>query len=133
VELGDRTIKEDGMTVSSRSAALRFGVIGLLSGVFVSWILFGGRIPARAQAATSSNDNSTTVVTSSAPGGGQFLYVFDTKSQAFAIYRVDPSNPKGSVKLEAVRQYRWDLKLSEYNNLPPEVSAIESMVGGGRR
>jgi hypothetical protein len=46
------------------------------------------------------------------------------------VYRVDPQNPKGSLKLEAARQYRWDLKLAEYNNLPPEVSAIESMVSG---
>ena len=59
------------------------------------------------------------------------LYLIDTKSQAFAIYRVEPSsNPRGSgsVKLEAARKYRWDLMLSEYNNLPPEVRAVESMV-----
>jgi len=66
------------------------------------------------------------------PGGGQIVTVVDTKAQAFAVYRIDPQNPKGTVKLEAVRQYRWDLKLTEYNNLPPEVTAIESMVGNRR-
>jgi len=56
------------------------------------------------------------------------LYVIDTRSRAFAVYRVDPTNPKGTVKLEAARQYQWDLKLAEYNNQPPEVAAIESTV-----
>ena len=61
-------------------------------------------------------------------GSAQWLYLIDTKSHAFAIYRVDPSNPKGSVKLEAARQYQWDLKLEHYNNQAPEPAAIESMV-----
>ena len=38
------------------------------------------------------------------------------KQKSFAIYRIDPTNPKGSVKLEASRKYRWDLELDEYNN-----------------
>ncbi len=58
--------------------------------------------------------------------------MIDTKAQALAVYRVDPQNPKGSVKLEAARQYRWDLKLAEYNNQPPDVASIESMVGSSR-
>jgi hypothetical protein len=58
----------------------------------------------------------------------QLLYLIDTKSRAFAIYRVDPANPKGSVKLEAARQYQWDLKLEHYNNQSPEPSSIEAMV-----
>jgi hypothetical protein len=117
-----------------RSPGARYGLIGLAMGVLLSWVAFGGRVAARAQAAGNATETpATTVLTSPAPGGGQYLYLFDTKAQAFAIYRVDPQNPKGTVKLEAVRQYRWDLKLSEYNNLPPEVSAIESMVGTNRR
>jgi hypothetical protein len=34
------------------------------------------------------------------------------------------------VKLEAARQYQWDLKLDEYNNVEPRPSAIESAVRG---
>jgi len=64
-----------------------------------------------------------------APSGpAQWLYLIDTKSHAFAIYRLDPTNPKGSVKLEAARQYQWDLKLEHYNNQVPEPAAIESLV-----
>jgi len=65
---------------------------------------------------------------SPANGSGQFLYLIDTKTRAFAIYRVDTTNPKGTVKLEAARQYNWDLKLTEWNNQPPEVTAIEAAV-----
>jgi hypothetical protein len=65
---------------------------------------------------------------SSPTAAGQWLYLIDTRSRAFAIYRIDPSNPKGSVKLEAARQYQWDLKLEHYNNQAPEPGAIESMV-----
>ena len=35
---------------------------------------------------------------------------------------------QSGTKLEAARQYRYDLKLSEFNNQPPEVSSIEAMV-----
>jgi hypothetical protein len=90
---------------------------------------------ARAQAAPAAGmeASGTIAFTSAGPGTAQWLYIVDTRNQAFAVYRVDPQDPKGSVKLEAARQYRWDLKLTEYNNRPPEVAAIESMVGHPRR
>ena len=74
--------------------------------------------------------SGTLAFTSSAGGTAQLLYLVDTKTRAFAIYRVDPSNPnqRGTVKLEAARQYAFDLRLAQYNNQPPEVTAIESMV-----
>jgi hypothetical protein len=61
-------------------------------------------------------------------GPSQWLYLVDTKERAFAIYRVDPMNPKGTVKLEASRQYKWDLKLEHYNNQAPEPDAIKATV-----
>ena len=72
--------------------------------------------------------NGTLALVTSPMGSAQWLYLIDTRNRAFAIYRVDPSNPKGSVKLEAARQYQWDLKLEHYNNQAPEPGAIESMV-----
>jgi hypothetical protein len=65
--------------------------------------------------------------------GGQLLYIVDTRTQAFAIYRVDARDAKGAVKLEAARQYRWDLRLAEFNNQAPEVATIESMVAAPKR
>jgi hypothetical protein len=61
-------------------------------------------------------------------GPVQWLYLIDTKSRAFAVYRVDPTSSKGTVKLEASRQYQWDLKLEHYNNQAPEPDAIKATV-----
>jgi len=58
----------------------------------------------------------------------QWLYLIDTKDRAFALYRIDPTNSKGVVKLEASRQYKWDLKLEHYNNQAPEPDAIKATV-----
>jgi hypothetical protein len=58
----------------------------------------------------------------------QWLYLIDTKKRAFAIYRVDPNNPKGSVRLEASRQFRWDLDLDQYNNQGLEPADVKARV-----
>jgi hypothetical protein len=84
---------------------------------------------AKPAAVMGSDPSGTIALTVPAPGGsGQWLTLIDTKTRAFAVYRVDPANPKGAVKLEAARQYQWDLKLDEYNNQEPSVAAIESTV-----
>jgi hypothetical protein len=58
----------------------------------------------------------------------QWLYLIDTKKRAFAIYRVDPTNPQGCVKLEASRQFRWDLDLDQYNNQGLEPADVKARV-----
>ena len=47
-----------------------------------------------------------------------------------AVYRVDPRNNAGAVKLEAARQYKWDLQLAEFNNAPPNVRTIQASTSG---
>jgi len=58
----------------------------------------------------------------------QLLYLIDTRSRAFTIYRIDTTKGSLTVKLDAARQYGWDLKLTGYNNLEPQGTAVESMV-----
>jgi hypothetical protein len=82
----------------------------------------------RAAADVSATANGTIALTAPAGGSAQLLYLIDTRSRALAVYRVDPANPKGTIKLEAARQYQWDLKLDEYNNQEPKPAAIESAV-----
>ncbi|MDX2036257.1 MAG: hypothetical protein SFX72_06365 [Isosphaeraceae bacterium] len=120
--------------LEDRRSMFRHGLPWLLLGVSLAWILGIGRGPTvQAQAPATPHDASGTIAfTSTSPNQStQFLYLIDTKAQSFAVYRVEPSgNPRGSgtVKLEAARRYRWDLQLTEYNNLAPEVRAVESMV-----
>jgi hypothetical protein len=85
--------------------------------------------PQGARALAGGDSNGTlALITSSAAGSAQWLYLIDTKDRSFALYRIDPTNSKGIVKLEASRQYKWDLKLEHYNNQAPEPDAIKATV-----
>jgi len=145
------------MLVRISRGMARFGLPGVILGVAISWMAgargrlaeaqtrAGGEggsqvgLPVRGPDASraqqgqgrllaSGEANGTLAMVTTPSGPAQWLYLIDTKSRAFAIYRLDPTNPKGSVKLEAARQYQWDLKLEHYNNQAPEPAAIESMV-----
>jgi hypothetical protein len=132
------------------SGLVRYGLPGLLLGLVLA---SGGRGGGRELWAQGPNPGSTMIpmpmsagpasdrARAGAPGGEtdgtiafttntngpvQLLYLIDTRNRAFMIYRVDST--KGTVKLDAARQYGWDLKLTAYNNLEPQVTAIESMV-----
>jgi hypothetical protein len=90
-----------------------------------------GRATAGGDAGMQGSASGTIALTASLGGGAQLLYLIDTKLQSMAIYKVDPTtnnNSKGSLKLEAQRHYGQDLKLTEFNNAPPEVRSIEAMV-----
>ena len=76
-------------------------------------------------AAAAGNDASGTIAFSTSSNGGtaQFLYLIDTKAHAFAIYRVDPSNPKGPVQARG----RPAIPVR------PEAESVQQPRPGGRR
>lgn len=140
------------MVLRLDKGAVRFGLPGLLLGLGLAWVSGirgpevaaqtgssgsgavssgaarsseGTRAPSRPVAGGDVNGTLALITTA---GPSQWLYIVDTKDRAFAIYRVDPLNPKGTVKLEASRQYKWDLKLEHYNNQAPEPDAIKATV-----
>jgi len=135
------------MKVRDWNGVARFGLPGLIVGVAVSW-LAGARgpelaaqtagdvgrveaprgLPARPTAGGEAGGTMAFVTSPPGTQQGQWLFLVDTKAQAMAVYRVDPSNPKGMLKLEAARRYEWDLKLDQYNNQAPEPGAIEATV-----
>ncbi len=124
------------MTSMRWSPSIGYGVAGLLAGLVVALVLGNGHLaPALAQ--PNPVDSSGTIAFTSVMGAGstptQLLYLIDTRNQAFAVYRVDPNDTSGAIKLEGTRQYRYDLLLSEYNNSEPNVAAVQSMVGSVRR
>lgn len=127
------TREERAMTSKHWGGLAAYGLPGLVVGLALAWWSGGHGPTARAQGAlpATRQNNGTLAFTSASNGSsGQLLYLIDTENQAFAVYRVDPANTKGggSLKLEAARQYKWDLKLSEFNNQSPEVSAVEGIV-----
>ena len=119
------------MVIADWRRALRYGLPGLIVGAALAWWAGGRGVSAQAPVGVPGVDsNGTIAFTTSTGGSSQLLYLIDTRSQSFAVYRVDTQSARGTgaIKLEAARLYRHDLKLSEYNNLPPEVSAVEAMV-----
>ena len=113
----------------------RHGSLGLLAGLALAAMLGGGRAPTVGAQPTVAEAAGTIALTTQTGGTSpvQWLYLIDTRARSFAVYRVDPQNPKGAVKLEATRRYEYDLKLAEFNNQAPDVAAIEAMVGGNAR
>jgi hypothetical protein len=79
-------------------------------------------------AASGESSGIISLVVPSNNGAAQWLYIIDTKAHSFAIYKVDTANPKVAIKLEAARQYQWDLKLDNYNNSGLAPAAIENLV-----
>jgi len=142
------------MVIRVNSGLVRYGLPGLVLGLGLAWFSgakaqeaaaqstagtagqgrSGAARPAdpSKQAATrpgvSGEANGTMALISGTGGPAQLLYLIDTKEHAFAVYVIDPTNPKGFVKLEASRQYKWDLKLEHYNNQAPEPDAIKATV-----
>ena len=141
------------MVLRLDKGVVRFGLPGLLLGLVLAWAsgIRGPEVAAQTGSSGSGASNSGTArssegtrTPSSRPvaggdvngtlalittvGPSQWLYLVDTKDRAFVIYRIDPLNPKGTVKLEASRQYKWDLKLEHYNNQAPEPDAIKATV-----
>jgi len=136
----------------------RYGLPGMVLGVLVSWTWGfhgeravaqapstagrsapNGLVPGRppqpnsgqtAKGVTAGEVGGILALIAQPPAGApvQWLYLIDTKKRAFAIYRVDPTNPQGSVKLEASRQFRWDLDLDQYNNQGLEPADVKARV-----
>ncbi len=138
------------MVVRIDTNVARYGLPGLILGIGLAWVL-GARGPevaaqtgsggprgasagpveggkAGTQRPVAGGEVNGTLALITTAGAAQWLYLVDTKEHAFALYRIDPTNTKGVVKLEASRQYKWDLKLEHYNNQAPEPDAIKATV-----
>jgi hypothetical protein len=138
------------MVIRIDNGLARYGLPGLILGIALAWVsgirgpevaaqtgaggqrgasggsAEGGKSGAQRPVAGGEVNGTLALITTS--GMAQWLYLVDTKDHAFALYRIDPTNTKGVVKLEASRQYRWDLKLEHYNNQAPEPDAIKATV-----
>ena len=141
------------MVIRIDAGVARFGLPGLVLGMVLVWVsgmrgpeavaqtgpgdpaagnpgpvrsAEGNRPPAARPIAGGEVNGTLALITTA--GHAQWLYLVDTKDRAFALYRIDSTDPKGIVKLEASRQYKWDLKLEHYNNQAPEPDAIKATV-----
>lgn len=120
---------------------MRNGLAGFFAGFVVALavlLLLSGRgprfiRPAHAATRGGAGPNDLTVFTAPAEARGQqLLYIVDPHQQTFCLYRLDEQ--EGTIKLEAARNFRWDLQFREFNNLPPTVESIRKQLDsiGGR-
>ncbi len=149
------------MAVRLGSGWMRFGLPGMILGIAATWgwallgeraaaqgpggsprSVAGGSVqgrpapaaqPAKGGAVGEAGGILAMVSSPQGTGPAQWLYLIDTKKRAFAIYRVDPTNPQGCVKLEASRQFRWDLDLDQYNNQGLEPADVKARVDAVNR
>jgi hypothetical protein len=131
---------QEGIAMRCRGYQQRGPTLGpvLVLGLVIAWFsgaAVGPRLNAQpsGNSPVSSSDGGMLSWSTTLPDGSQHLYIIDTRSQAFVVYRVDARDTRGAVKLEAARQFRWDLRLAEFNNQAPEVATIESMVAAPKR
>jgi hypothetical protein len=112
------------------------GFVGGIVGTVTVLAFLSGRGPqftslAHAAAPSAANPGGLIAFTSPAEARGQqFLYVVDTRQQVFCLYRLD--EPQGTIRLEAARNFGWDLKFEEFNNDPPKVDAIKGLLSQGK-
>ena len=134
-------IETSGAVRGGRGATfLSYGLPGMAAGAALCWLVGLAAAPdlhAQAGLAAANAPVTALVIDAAGTAGASRLLLIDQRMQAMAVYKID-SLQGGSIKLEAARSFGADLKLSEYNNLPPEVASVEAMVtapraGGGPR
>ena len=54
------------------------------------------------------------------------IYVVDPELFSLAVYRMDAT--RRELKLEAVRHFKWDLRLNHYNSAQPHPVDVQRMV-----
>ncbi len=91
---------------------------------------FGQRSEVFAQrppsAPAGNGDLMVVPVTSGEKGQGQLLAVVDPKQQVMGVYRIDANT--GKIALKSVRNLRWDLQMTNYNNEAPLPQEIQTLL-----
>ena len=66
------------------------------------------------------------VHTATAEDGGQHIMMVDPNTRVMAVYHVDGSN--GKVSLRSVRNLQWDLLIEEFNGGTPSPREIRTLL-----
>ncbi len=143
------------MVIRIDRGVARFGLPGLLLGIALAWVSgvrgpeaaaqtgpgglasansgvgsVRGRQPSRRRRGRSPGEmsNGTLALITSGAGRPNGSISSTPRTAPSPSTASIPTNSKGIVKLEASRQYKWDLKLEHYNNQAPEPDAIKATV-----
>ena len=110
------------MRVDPKSAMIGVACAFLLAGGLGRW-----NQPAAQSAPRPDADPSQVMVFPAALGEKvHYIYICDPKSLSLAVYRMDTA--RSELKLDAVRCFRWDLRLSHYNSTKPYPADVRRTV-----
>ena len=65
-------------------------------------------------------------LTSATADNRQQLTIIDPKTRVMCVYQIDPTS--GVVALKSVRNFQWDLQMSEFNAVSPLPGQIRAML-----
>ncbi|HEX4132075.1 MAG TPA: hypothetical protein VHZ24_18740 [Pirellulales bacterium] len=100
------------------------GVIGAVLAALVVSVPAMPRADAMQAAAAGSSD--LVVVPLSSADHRQQVLLIDSRQRVLGVYQVDAAS--GEVALKSVRNFHWDLQLSEFNSAAPLPREIRSLV-----
>jgi hypothetical protein len=109
--------------------------LGLLIGVVLMVAALNGfgqrsdvfaQRPQSAPAPAGSGDLTVVPIPSGDKGQGQLLAVIEPRQQVMSVYRIDVNT--GKIALRSVRNLRWDLQMTNYNNEAPLPQEIQSLL-----
>ena len=113
---------------------MRGKTLGLLSGVLVTGIVLGTMADHRdvhAQRAGESDSRRQAgdgVIAIDGPlvNGQQLIVLIDDRQQTMSSYFVDEKS--GQISLRCVRNFRWDMQMSEFNGSEPSPEKIQALL-----
>lgn len=114
---------------------MRTAVLGCLVGVALAvtaLAVMPGRTPVFAQpgGSLSSPGGDLLTLSTTLEGKHQQVVVIDPKQRVMSVYHVELSS--GEIALKSVRQFQWDLMLSEFNGVKPLPEEMRRLIEGRR-
>ena len=113
---------------------MRGKTLGLLGGVLVTGIVLGTVANHRDVHAQSARDSEQRVKSGDGViaihgplvNGQQLIVLIDDQQQTMGSYFVDEKS--GQISLRCVRNFRWDLQMSEFNGSEPSPEKIQALL-----
>ena len=85
-----------------------------------------GQKPAGQYGGASAASNGLITLASTTAENRQQLTIIDPQTKVMCVYQIEPAT--GVVALKSVRNFRWDLQMSEFNAVSPLPREIRAML-----
>ncbi|MCP4193205.1 MAG: hypothetical protein GY768_21550 [Planctomycetaceae bacterium] len=113
---------------------MRGKMLGLFGGVLVTGIVLGTMAdhrdvhaqPARGSDSRMQSADGVTAIQGTTVNGQQLIVLIDDQKQTMGSYFVDEKS--GQISLRCIRNFGWDLQMSEFNGAEPSPEQIQALI-----